>query len=76
MLALNPLGAVLDASGPGQPIVPAWSSMVAASVLVAVVGPALVPLALAARGRLSQGARPLGADVGRCPTCGAPPTSA
>ena len=55
MLALIPLGAVLDNTGPGQPVIPAWSSMVVASMLVAVVGPALVPLVLAARGRLSRG---------------------
>jgi len=74
-LALNPLGAVLDDAGPGRPLIPAWHSMVVASVLVAVVGSALVPLALAARGRLSLGARPLDAGGGRCPTCGAPTTS-
>ncbi len=76
MLALNPLGAVLDDTGPGQPLIPAWPSMVVASGLVAVLGPALVPLALTARGRLSPGRRPLGAGVVRCPTCGAPTTSA
>jgi hypothetical protein len=72
MLAVNPLGAVLDDSGPGRPVIPAWSSMVAASVLVAVIGPMLVPLALVVRGRLSPGRRPPGAESGRCPTCGAP----
>ena len=72
MLALNPLGAALDDSGPGTPVIAAWSSMVVASVLVAVIGPALVLLALTARGRLLLGGRLLGAGVSRCPTCGAP----
>jgi hypothetical protein len=76
MLAVNPLGAVLDDSGPGRPVIPAWSSMVVASVLVAVMGPMLVPLALAARAWLSRGRCSPGADLGRCPTCGAPSTSA
>jgi hypothetical protein len=76
MLAVNPLGAVLDDSGPGRAVIPAWSSMVVASVLVAVIGPMLVPLALAARARLSRGGRSPGADRGRCPTCGAPSTYA
>jgi hypothetical protein len=75
MLALNPLGAVLDDAGPGHPVIPAWSSMVEASVLVAVIGPTLVLLALTARSRLLLGGRPLGAGVSRCPTCGAPSTS-
>jgi len=76
MLAVNPLGAVLDDSGPGQAVPPEYSSMVVASLLVAVIGPMLVPLALLARGRLSAGRRPPGADRGRCPTCGAPSASA
>ncbi|MGN9812802.1 hypothetical protein ACTMSW_26040 [Micromonospora sp. BQ11] len=74
MLAVNPLGAALDSSGPGRAVIPAWSSMLLASVLVAVIGPMLVSLALAARGRLSGGRRPHGPDHG--PTCGAPSTSA
>jgi len=74
MLAVNPLGAVLDDSGPGRAVIPAWSSMVVASVLVAMIGPMLVPLALVARGRLSAGHRAPG--PGHCPTCGAPSTSA
>jgi hypothetical protein len=57
MLALHPLGAMLDDNSFGRPIIPTWPSMVVASVLVAVVGPALVPLALAIRGRLSPAAR-------------------
>jgi hypothetical protein len=57
MLAVNPLGAVLDDSGPGRPVIPAWSSMVVASVLVAAMGPMLVPLALGARAWLSRGRR-------------------
>ncbi|NJC72377.1 hypothetical protein HC031_22040 [Planosporangium thailandense] len=57
MLALNSLGAMLDDSGPGRPVTPAWSSMVAASVLVLVVGLLSMPLAIAARGRLSSGGR-------------------
>jgi hypothetical protein len=51
MLAVNPLGTVLDNSGPGQAVPPAWSSMVVASVLVAIIGPMLLPLALVALGR-------------------------
>ncbi|MEU4560568.1 hypothetical protein AB0F72_19500 [Actinoplanes sp. NPDC023936] len=47
MLALSPLGALLDDTGFGQPIIPTWPSMVLASVLVAVGGPALVVLVLA-----------------------------
>ena len=57
MLAVNPLGALLDDSGPGRPVIPAWSSMVVASVLVAVTGPMLVSLALAARAWPSRGRR-------------------
>ncbi|WP_432990902.1 hypothetical protein [Dactylosporangium sp. CA-233914] len=72
MLALNPLGAMLDDAGPGRPVIPAWSSMVAASVLVLTVGLVSMPLALAARGRLPSGGRPVRTDAGRCPTCGAP----
>lgn len=75
MLAVNPLGAVLDDSGPGQAVPPAWSSMVVASVLVAVIGPMLLLLALAARDRLSAGHRPPGTNRGHCPTCGTPSTS-
>ncbi|MEV4640458.1 hypothetical protein AB0J80_24250 [Actinoplanes sp. NPDC049548] len=51
MLAVVPLGAMLDDTGPGRPIIPTWSSMVIASVLVAAAGPALVSLGLAARRR-------------------------
>jgi hypothetical protein len=76
MLAVIPLGTVLDKSGPGQAVPPAWSSMVVASVLVAMIGPMLVPLALVARGRLSAGRRSSGTDRGHCPNCGAPSTSA
>ncbi|GAA4249451.1 hypothetical protein GCM10022255_033670 [Dactylosporangium darangshiense] len=72
MLALNPLGAMLDDAGPGRPLVPAWSSMAAAATLVAAVGPALLLLALAASGRRSAGRRPLPAEAAHCPTCGAP----
>jgi hypothetical protein len=57
-------------------VIPEYSSMVVASLLVAVIGPMLVALALLARGRLSAGRRPPGAERGRCPTCGAPSTSA
>jgi len=73
ILALNPIGAMLDA-GPGRPIVPEWSSMAAAGVLVAVVGPAL--LLLAATARRSAGGWSLPAAATRCPTCGAPHNSA
>ena len=76
MLAVNPLGAMLDDSGPGRPVIPAWSSMVIASVLVAVIGPTLVLLALTVRGHPLSARRPFGAGVSRCPTCGAPSTSA
>ncbi|MFB9185314.1 hypothetical protein ACFFX1_44955 [Dactylosporangium sucinum] len=76
MLALNSLGAMLDDSGPGRPVTPAWSSMVAASVLVMAVGLVSMPLAIAARGRLPSGGRPVRTDAGRCPTCGAPSASA
>jgi hypothetical protein len=76
MLAVIPLGTVFDNSGPGQAVPPMWSSMLVASVLVAMIGPMLVLLALVARGRLSAGRRPAGTDRGHCPTCGAPSTSA
>ena len=76
MLALNPIGAMLDNAGPGQPIVPEWSSMAAAGALVAVVGPALLLMALAVTGRRSAGGRSLPAEATHCPTCGAPSNSA
>ena len=57
MLAVNPLGAVLDDSGPGRAVIPAWPSMVLASVLVAMIGPVLLSLTLVARGRLSTSGR-------------------
>jgi hypothetical protein len=69
MLAVNPLGAVFD-SGHGRAVIPAWSSMVVASVLVATIGPMLLSLALLARGR-----RQSATDRNHCPTCGAPSTS-
>ncbi|MEV0134893.1 hypothetical protein AB0H83_41370 [Dactylosporangium sp. NPDC050688] len=75
MLALNPLGAMLEDTGPGRPQVPMWSSMAAAAILVAVVGSALLVLALAARGRRSAGGRSLPAEAVHCPTCGAPSNS-
>jgi hypothetical protein len=76
ILALNPIGAMLDNAGPGRPDVPEWSAMAAAGVLVAVVGPALLLLALAATGRRSAGGRSLPAEATHCPTCGAPSNSA
>jgi hypothetical protein len=77
MLAVNPLGAVLDAdSGSGRAEIPEWSSMVVASVLVATIGPMLVSLALVARGGWSPGRRSRGTDRRHCPTCGAPSTPA
>jgi hypothetical protein len=75
MLAMIPLGGVLDGTL-GRAPVPAWPFMALAAVLVAVVGPALVALAVAVRRRPPPGVRSLGADAGRCPTCGAPSTSA
>jgi hypothetical protein len=74
MLAVNPLGAVLDDSGPGRAVIPAWPSMLVASVLVATLGPMLLPLALMARSRLSAGRRRPGPVP--CPTCGPSSTSA
>jgi hypothetical protein len=76
ILALNPIGAMLDNAGPGRPIVPEWSSMAAAGALVAVVGPALLLLALAATGRRSASGRSMPAEATHCPTCGAPSNSA
>lgn len=76
MLAVYPLSAALGNTGPGRPLIPAWSSMVAVSVLAAVIGPTLVLLALAARARFSPGRRPPGTESDPCSTCGAPPTSA
>ncbi|WP_426512722.1 hypothetical protein ACPPVO_20050 [Dactylosporangium sp. McL0621] len=76
ILALNPIGAMLDNAGPGRPIVPEWSAMAAAGVVVAVVGPALLLLTLAATDRRSAGGRSLPAETTHCPTCGAPSNSA
>lgn len=76
MLALNPIGAMLDDPGPGRPIPPVWSSMAAAAALVAVAGSVLLALALAAGGRRSGGARSLPVAAARCPTGGAPSNSA
>lgn len=76
ILALNPIGAVLDNSGPGRPDIPQWSAMAAAGVLVAVVGTALLLLALAATGRRSADGRSTPAQATHCPTCGAPSNSA
>jgi hypothetical protein len=76
ILALNPIGAMLDNDGLGRPIVPQWSSMAAAGVLVAVVGPALLLLALAATARRPAGGRSLPAAATHCPACGAPSNSA
>ncbi|MFC4044436.1 hypothetical protein ACFO1B_38995 [Dactylosporangium siamense] len=75
MLALNPLSAMLDDTGPGRSIIPVWSHMVGASVLVLMVGLVSMPLAIAARGRLPSGGRPVHTDAVRCPTCGAPSAS-
>ncbi|WP_433606480.1 hypothetical protein ACQP2P_30145 [Dactylosporangium sp. CA-139114] len=72
ILALHPIGAMLDNTGPGRPTVPQWPSMVAAGVLVAVVGPALLLLTLAATARRPAGGRSLPAEATHCPTCGAP----
>lgn len=73
MLAVNPLSMLLDDVGAGRAVNATWSSMVVVSVLVAVIGLVLLPLALVARGRLSVG-RPL-PRPGHCPTCGASATS-
>jgi hypothetical protein len=75
MLAVNPLGAVLE-PGSGRAVIPQWSAMVAASVLVVTIGPMLVSLALVARGRWSPGRRSHGTSLHHCPTCGAPTTPA
>lgn len=58
-LAVNPLGAVLD-SGPSRAVIPEWSSVVVASVLVVTIGPMLVSLTLVTRGRWSPGRRSRG----------------
>lgn len=72
MLALNPLGAMLEDTGSGRPQVPVWSSMATVAVLVAVAGSALLVLALAVSGRRPAGGRSLPAEAVHCPTCGAP----
>jgi hypothetical protein len=64
MLAVKPLGVTLDGSGAIPPLLSQWSPTLIALVLVAVVGPALVPLAMAARGRLLR--------TGRLPDAEAP----
>lgn len=74
MLAVQPLSTLFDDFGAGGPVNPTWSSAVATSMLVAVIGSMLLPLALVARGRLAAGRRPLG--PGHCPTCGASSASA
>ncbi|MER7281207.1 hypothetical protein ABT369_42910 [Dactylosporangium sp. NPDC000244] len=76
MLALNPLGAMFDDAGPGRPLIPEWSAVAAAAVLVAAAGPALLTLAIAATGRRSASGRSLPAAGAHCPTCGAPSNSA
>ncbi|WP_019872583.1 hypothetical protein [Salinispora oceanensis] len=74
MLAVQPLSMLFDDFGAGRAVNPTWSSAAATSMLVAVIGSMLLPLALVARGRLAAGRRPLG--PGPCPTCGASSASA
>ncbi|MET8354989.1 MULTISPECIES: hypothetical protein [unclassified Micromonospora] len=62
LLALQPLAGAAD--GLPSRLVPSWAALAATAVLVALVGPALLPLALALRARL---ARPRAS----CPACGA-----
>ncbi|MDG6106793.1 hypothetical protein Daura_29525 [Dactylosporangium aurantiacum] len=75
MLALHPLSAMLDDSSAGRSIIPVWSHMVTAAMLVLTLGLVSMPLAIAARGRLSSRGRPVHTAAGRCPTCGAPSAS-
>jgi hypothetical protein len=71
MLAVNPLGAMLD-TDLGRPIVPPFPLMATVSVLVVVIGPALLLMALTARSRFVPAGQPLDQHAGRCLTCGAP----
>ncbi|MEV4657738.1 hypothetical protein [Micromonospora sp. NPDC049301] len=52
LLALHPLAGALD-SVPAT-VVPSWAALAATAVLVALVGPALLPLALAMRSRWTR----------------------
>ncbi|MGC4764365.1 hypothetical protein ACLQ20_16045 [Micromonospora sp. DT46] len=67
LLSLHILAGAADGLLHGAPR-PGWAALAATAVVVALVGPALLPLAIALRGR-ARGAGPLGADA-RCPTCG------
>ncbi|MFI7609571.1 hypothetical protein ACIBTV_31270 [Micromonospora sp. NPDC049366] len=63
LLALQPLAAAVDGVGMTVAI---WSELAATAVVIGLVGPALLPLALALRRRLPHRDSPA-----PCPTCGA-----
>ncbi|MEU4644416.1 hypothetical protein [Micromonospora sp. NPDC023814] len=69
LLSLRPLADALYGQLRGFPATPGWSALAATAVVVGLAGPALLPLAVALRGRV-RGPGPVG-PVGRCPTCGA-----
>ncbi|MGW4502687.1 hypothetical protein ACWENR_29290 [Micromonospora sp. NPDC004336] len=68
LLFVHPLAGAVDGNMRGAPE-PGWWALAVAAAVVAVAGPALLPLALAARGR-RRGFRPVGSGD-RCPSCGA-----
>ncbi|MFD0788026.1 hypothetical protein ACFQZ8_29300, partial [Micromonospora azadirachtae] len=66
LLSLHPLAGVVDGLLHGAPQ-PAWSAYATTALAVVLVGPAVLPLALALRRRT---VRPPAAHT--CPTCGSP----
>ncbi|GGM61988.1 hypothetical protein GCM10011608_53880 [Micromonospora sonchi] len=68
LLSVHILAGIVDAVASGAPR-PTYPTLIATAVAVALLGPALLPAAVALRGRYGTGrARPLEP----CPTCGAP----
>ncbi|MEH1098817.1 hypothetical protein [Micromonospora sp. CPCC 205561] len=67
LLFLHPLAGAVDGNMRGAPQ-PGWDALAATAVAVALLGPALLPLAIALRGRVRRPGP--GAPGARCPTCG------
>ena len=67
LLSLLSLAGAADGLLHGAPR-PSWAALAATAVVVALVGPALLPLAVALRGRV-RGPAPAGPEE-RCPACG------
>ncbi|SCL68753.1 hypothetical protein GA0070606_4870 [Micromonospora citrea] len=68
LFLVHPLADALYGQLLGFPATPDWSTLAVVTVVVALAGPALLPLALAVRGR--RGPRAVGSGD-RCPSCGA-----